>query len=73
MYVSGPTVYDSSHIGHARSVVVIDVIARYLRVSGYEMTYVRNFTDIDDKIINRANEMGKDPKEIAEKIYQRVS
>lgn len=67
MYVCGPTVYDSSHVGHARSVVVFDVIVRYLRSQGYEVTYVRNFTDIDDKIINRANELGMDCKELAEK------
>ena len=67
MYVCGPTVYDSSHVGHARSVVVFDVIVRYLRSQGYEVTYVRNFTDIDDKIINRANELGIDCKELAEK------
>jgi cysteinyl-tRNA synthetase len=67
MYVCGPTVYDSSHIGHARSVVVFDVIVRYLRKQGYDVTYVRNFTDIDDKIIKRANELGIDSKELAEK------
>ncbi len=66
MYVCGPTVYDSCHIGHARSVVVFDVIVRYLEASGYAVTYVRNFTDVDDKIINRANEMGTDCREIAE-------
>jgi len=57
MYVCGPTVYDSCHIGHARSVVVFDVVVRYLRSIGYTVTYVRNFTDVDDKIINRANEL----------------
>ncbi len=67
MYVCGPTVYDSCHIGHARSVVVFDVIVRYLEAGGYAVTYVRNFTDVDDKIINRANEMGVDSREIAEK------
>ena len=67
MYVCGPTVYDSCHIGHARSVVVFDVIARYLRSQGYEVTYVRNFTDVDDKIINKANELGIDSKKVAEK------
>ena len=67
MYVCGPTVYDSCHIGHARSVVVFDVIARYLRSQGYEVTYVRNFTDIDDKIINKAKELGIDSNKIAEK------
>ncbi len=56
MYVCGPTVYGPSHIGHARSVIVFDVVARYFRASGLEVTYVRNFTDVDDKIINRAAE-----------------
>lgn len=67
MYVCGVTVYDLSHIGHARSAVVFDTICRYLRYRGYEVTYVRNFTDIDDKIIKRANEEGVDCKTIAEK------
>ena len=67
MYVCGPTVYDSCHIGHARSVVVFDVIVRYLEASGYDVTYVRNFTDVDDKIINRANETKVACREIAEK------
>ena len=66
MYVCGVTVYDLCHIGHARSAIVFDVLARYLRARGYELTYVRNFTDIDDKIINKAKEVGKDTKEIAE-------
>jgi len=59
MYVCGMTVYDYCHVGHARVLVVFDVIARYLRESGYELTYVRNITDIDDKIIARANENGE--------------
>ncbi|RNC68016.1 MAG: cysteine--tRNA ligase [Desulfuromonadales bacterium] len=58
MYVCGVTVYDHCHIGHARANVVFDMIYRYLRHSGYEVTYVRNYTDIDDKIINRANQEG---------------
>ncbi|MBF0169477.1 MAG: cysteine--tRNA ligase [Nitrospinae bacterium] len=58
MYVCGVTVYDLCHIGHARAGVVFDVISRYLRFSGYDVTYVRNITDIDDKIIQRANERG---------------
>ena len=66
LYVCGVTVYDDSHIGHARSAIVFDVISRYLRDSGYDVTYVRNFTDIDDKIINRANTEKRDWKEIAE-------
>ena len=60
MYVCGLTTYDYSHIGHARMLVAFDVIVRYLRISGYEVTYVRNITDIDDKIIQRANE-NKEP------------
>jgi cysteinyl-tRNA synthetase len=67
MYVCGPTVYDSCHIGHARSAVVFDVIIRYFIASGYEVTYVRNFTDVDDKIIRRAQELGTDSTSIAEK------
>lgn len=56
MYVCGMTVYDYCHIGHARVMVVFDTVARYLRHAGYQLTYVRNITDIDDKIIQRANE-----------------
>jgi cysteinyl-tRNA synthetase len=58
MYACGVTVYDFSHIGHARAMVVFDAIQRYLKASGYDVTFVRNYTDIDDKIINRANEEG---------------
>jgi cysteinyl-tRNA synthetase len=67
MYVCGVTVYDLCHIGHARSAIVFDMIYRYLRYRGYEVNYVRNFTDVDDKIIKRANEEGVDCKTIAEK------
>jgi cysteinyl-tRNA synthetase len=70
MYVCGPTVYDACHIGHARSVVVFDVIARYLKAKGFEVTYVRNFTDVDDKIINKANQLGMDSKAVAEKYIK---
>jgi cysteinyl-tRNA synthetase len=70
MYVCGPTVYDSCHIGHARSVIVFDVIARYLRTKGYDVTYVRNFTDIDDKIIDKANRLSISPQEVAEKYIR---
>ena len=59
MYVCGMTVYDYCHLGHARVMVVFDVVYRYLKARGYEVTYVRNITDIDDKIINRANEKGE--------------
>ncbi len=51
MYVCGPTVYDSCHIGHARSVVVFDVMVRYFKAKSFDVKYVRNFTDVDDKII----------------------
>ncbi|MEJ2564592.1 MAG: cysteine--tRNA ligase [Gammaproteobacteria bacterium] len=60
MYVCGMTVYDYCHVGHARVMVVFDVVARYLRASGYAVTYVRNITDIDDKIIKRAHENGEE-------------
>ncbi|MBI1816621.1 MAG: cysteine--tRNA ligase [Deltaproteobacteria bacterium] len=58
MYVCGVTVYDRSHIGHARAMVVFDVLYRYLRFAGYDVTFIRNFTDVDDKIIARANHAG---------------
>ena len=61
MYVCGPTVYDDAHVGHAMSAVVFDVIRRYLEHRGFEVLHVMNYTDVDDKIIRRANEMGIDP------------
>ncbi|SDT83782.1 cysteine--tRNA ligase [Desulfobacula phenolica] len=67
MYVCGPTVYDTSHIGHARSVVVFDTILRWLQELEYEVTYVRNFTDVDDKIIKKSNETGEACSAITEK------
>ncbi|MCU0576690.1 MAG: cysteine--tRNA ligase [Desulfobacterota bacterium] len=67
MYVCGVTVYDMCHIGHARSLMVFDIISRYLRRKGYDLTYVRNFTDIDDKIIARANALGTSYREIADR------
>ena len=66
MYVCGVTVYDHAHIGHARAAVIFDVIYRYFKYRDYEITYIRNFTDVDDKIINRANREGKAWNEIAE-------
>ena len=65
MYACGVTVYDLCHIGHARSAVVFDVIFRYLLYKGYKVTYVRNFTDVDDKIIKRAQEEGVSTEKIA--------
>ena len=59
IYVCGITVYDYCHIGHARSMIVFDVVTRYMRARGYDVNYVHNITDIDDKIINRANENGE--------------
>ena len=67
MYVCGVTVYDLCHIGHARAGIVFDVIYRYLKFRGYEVYYVRNVTDIDDKIINRAREAGLVWSDVAEK------
>ncbi|RMG31266.1 MAG: cysteine--tRNA ligase [Gammaproteobacteria bacterium] len=66
MYVCGMTVYDYCHIGHARVMVVFDVIVRYLRAVGYDVTYVRNITDIDDKIIQRANERHEDFRDLTD-------
>jgi len=67
MYVCGVTVYDRCHIGHARAYVAFDVIQRYLRWRGYDVTYVRNFTDVDDKIIKRSNETGVPVNELTDK------
>ena len=66
MYVCGPTVYNKAHIGHAMSAMVFDIIRRYLEYRGYDVQYAMNFTDVDDKIIRRANEMGVDPFKLAE-------
>lgn len=70
MYVCGVTVYDFCHIGHARANVVFDVIYRYLRHAGFDVTYVRNYTDIDDKIIRRANEQGLAWDEVAGRFIE---
>ncbi len=66
MYVCGVTVYDTSHIGHARCYVAVDVVYRFLQRMGYRVRYVRNFTDVDDKIIKRANELSLGTRELAE-------
>lgn len=74
MFVCGPTVYDKSHIGHGRTYIAFDVIARYLKYKGYNLFYLQNITDIDDKIIKRADELGIEPLELAkkyEKLYFR--
>ncbi len=66
MYICGVTVYDNSHIGHARTIIVFDVLRRYLLSKGYKVTFIQNFTDVDDKIINRAKAEGKKAEEISE-------
>ncbi|MDZ7761988.1 MAG: cysteine--tRNA ligase [Desulfovermiculus sp.] len=70
LYVCGITAYDYCHIGHARAAVVFDVLVRYLRHCEYQVTFVRNFTDVDDKIINRSREEGIDSQAVAEKYIQ---
>jgi cysteinyl-tRNA synthetase len=70
MYACGPTVYDYIHIGNARPIIVFDALRRYFEYRGYEVTFVQNFTDIDDKIIRRANELGISSRELAEKFIE---
>ncbi|MGF7117777.1 cysteine--tRNA ligase [Methanobacterium oryzae] len=71
MFVCGPTVYDKSHIGHGRTYIAFDVIARYLKYKGYSLFYLQNITDIDDKIIKRANELGVEPLKLAKEFENR--
>jgi cysteinyl-tRNA synthetase len=73
MYVCGPTVYDNAHVGHAMSVVVFDVIRRYLEYRGYEVEHVMNYTDVDDKIIDRANRLEMDPFELAQQYIDQFN
>ena len=70
MYVCGVTVYDAAHLGHCRFLITFDVICRYLRFLGLDVTYVRNFTDVDDKIIKRANDEGTNSAAIAERYIE---
>jgi cysteinyl-tRNA synthetase len=70
MYVCGPTVYSDAHIGHGMSAIVFDIIRRYLEYRGYNVKLVMNYTDVDDKIINRANTLGVDPQALAESHIQ---
>ena len=70
MYVCGPTVYDFIHIGNARPYVVFDTVRRYLEYKGYDVTYVQNFTDVDDKIINRANKENTTMQAISDKYIE---
>ena len=71
MYVCGVTPYDESHIGHAMSYVIFDVVRRFLKYRGYRVKFVQNVTDIDDKIINKANTLKVNPADLAEKYTQR--
>ncbi len=71
MYVCGPTVYDDAHIGHGMSALVFDIIRRYLEFRGYKVIHAMNFTDVDDKIINRARVSGEDPMQLAQKYIDR--
>ncbi|MCA9490480.1 MAG: cysteine--tRNA ligase, partial [Myxococcales bacterium] len=71
LYVCGMTVYDDAHIGHARAMVVFDTFVRWLRATGWTVHFVRNFTDVDDKIIRRAAELGEDPATLAQRYIDR--
>lgn len=73
IYVCGPTTYDDAHIGHARPCITYDVLVRYLRSTGIDVTYVRNVTDIDDKIIKRAAENGETPKSLSDRMFASYS
>ena len=68
LYVCGPTVYSWVHIGNARTFTVFDVVVRYLRYRGFRVTYVRNYTDVDDKIIHAAHQSGEDPAALADRF-----
>src|SRR4030065_2902312 len=70
IYVCGVTVYEQSHLGHAKSAVNFDVIVRWLRHKGYDVKHVTNFTDVDDKVIARANEMGIDALKLSESLIE---
>ncbi|MFC2062033.1 cysteine--tRNA ligase [Elusimicrobiota bacterium] len=73
MYVCGITPYSEAHLGHARCYVVFDTLNRYMRCLGYDVNYIQNITDIDDKIINKSKETGEEPREIAEKYFKSFS
>ncbi|MBO5435650.1 cysteine--tRNA ligase [bacterium] len=70
MYVCGPTVYDYAHLGHARCYITWDVLYRYLKFKGYDVTYCRNVTDVDDKILKKAEKEGKTPEEVSQYWYK---
>ncbi len=70
MYVCGPTVYNLIHIGNARPMIIFDTVRRYLEYKGYEVNYVSNFTDVDDKIIKKAIEEGVSAEEISQRYIE---
>jgi cysteinyl-tRNA synthetase len=70
MYVCGVTVYNDAHVGHAMSALVFDVIRRYLEYRGFKVQHVMNYTDVDDKIINRANQLGEDPLKLSQRYIE---
>jgi len=73
MYVCGPTVYDFAHLGHARCYITWDVLYRYLKFKGYDVTYCRNVTDVDDKILKKAEKEGKTPEEVSQYWYKQFA
>ena len=73
MYVCGPTVYDYAHLGHARCYITWDVLYRYLKFRGYDVTYCRNVTDVDDKILKKAEKEGKTPEEVSQYWYKQFT
>jgi cysteinyl-tRNA synthetase len=73
MYSCGITVYDLCHVGHARMLVAFDVIARYLRASGFEVNYVRNVTDVDDKIIRKGEAENRSAAEVAREFTEKMN
>src|SRR5512134_2287341 len=70
MYVCGVTVYNDAHVGHAMSALVFDIVRRYLEYRGYNVRHVMNYTDVDDKIINRANALGEDPLKLSQRYIE---
>ena len=73
MYVCGPTVYDNAHLGHARCYITWDVLYRYLKFKGFDVTYCRNVTDVDDKILKKAEKEGKTPEEVSQYWYKQFT
>ena len=70
MYVCGPTVYDHAHLGHARCYITWDTLYRYLKFKGYDVTYCRNVTDVDDKILKKSDAEGVEPSVITDRYYK---